>query len=475
MNTKKKIIFSIIFIAILILLIDYIQYPSGFIFASIYPKKPEILHATIEPIKVEPSDYMEISVKVKDKYGIKSVKADIAGIETIELKLAEGNETEGIYKGYWFVHSVEAGKTYDAKIIVENVKNQESYLVLQFHDDPTFPYRIPIIINNTGNSNTLTDYQVNITLNTASLISQGKMRSDCGDIRFNDNKAFDTALWSNNLSYWILEGCNSTETKIWVKVSSIPANSNNTIYVYYGIPSLTSLSNGNNTFIYFNLMFDGPIGGRTSHGGPHTCALLSDGTAKCWGRNNYGQLGDGTTDTKYAPSNVLNYNLDGRYDKSNGIYTVHRPPYFSENYFVRPYVSQEPSSTVGQELNIFIIYKGNAYGIGANATHAFSMINNEFVSAPISSGWNFITMTGEYIAGSMLQKLYVNGVLHSIQSVPGTIQTNSNPLTIFIPGVADEIKIYNRALSQDEIRAHYERRKYSSTAITYSIGNEQTR
>jgi alpha-tubulin suppressor-like RCC1 family protein len=39
-------------------------------------------------------------------------------------------------------------------------------------------------------------------------------------------------------------------------------------------------------------------------GNPYTCAIFKDGTARCWGDNNDGQLGDGTTSDKLGPTVV---------------------------------------------------------------------------------------------------------------------------------------------------------------------------
>lgn len=42
---------------------------------------------------------------------------------------------------------------------------------------------------------------------------------------------------------------------------------------------------------------------KISAGGSHTCAVVSN-SAKCWGANNYGQLGDGTSTSRLLPKNV---------------------------------------------------------------------------------------------------------------------------------------------------------------------------
>jgi parallel beta-helix repeat protein len=106
-------------------------------------------------------------------------------------------------------------------------------------------YRPLTIVNNVAQD--LTDYQIHFTLDTARLIAQGKMRSNCGDIRV------VLGDWQTFLPYWVEPNtCNTNNTRIWAKVPLIPAISAMTIYLLYGNPTATSESNASATFYYYD-------------------------------------------------------------------------------------------------------------------------------------------------------------------------------------------------------------------------------
>ncbi|NPA33393.1 MAG: DUF2341 domain-containing protein [Chlorobi bacterium] len=104
-------------------------------------------------------------------------------------------------------------------------------------------YRVPITLTN-PTTNTLSDVEVPLIINTSALIGAGKMQSTGADIRFVDNSC-------GLLSYYIESGLNTTTTKIWVRVPSIPANSSVTIYMYYGNPTAAPTSDPNATFHFW--------------------------------------------------------------------------------------------------------------------------------------------------------------------------------------------------------------------------------
>ena len=105
----------------------------------------------------------------------------------------------------------------------------------------SWPYRCSITVNNSSNSNTLENYQVQVVV-----IYDSDMQSDFDDLRFTENDG------TTELSYWF-ENYNSGENAtVWVKVPTIPASDNHTIYMYYGNASASSESNGDNTFEFFD-------------------------------------------------------------------------------------------------------------------------------------------------------------------------------------------------------------------------------
>jgi hypothetical protein len=100
--------------------------------------------------------------------------------------------------------------------------------------------RKEVHIDNTGNTNDLSNYQVRIDVGYDS-----DMKSDFSDLRFvNDS--------GQELSYWIRNYTASSDATVFVKIPSIAASSTETIYMYYGNNSASSTSNASATLEFFD-------------------------------------------------------------------------------------------------------------------------------------------------------------------------------------------------------------------------------
>ncbi|MCC6167460.1 MAG: DUF2341 domain-containing protein [Caldilineaceae bacterium] len=101
-----------------------------------------------------------------------------------------------------------------------------------YNDD--WLYRKSISFGNSGSAES--DRKVKVDVDTATLISAGKMQGDCGDVRF-------TTLNGQALDYYLDSSggaCSTDSTDFWVRIPTVYSGET-AIYVYYGD---TSAENG---------------------------------------------------------------------------------------------------------------------------------------------------------------------------------------------------------------------------------------
>ncbi|PWB55667.1 MAG: hypothetical protein C3F13_03045 [Anaerolineales bacterium] len=124
---------------------------------------------------------------------------------------------------------------------------------------PLWNYRRSIIItNNSGGE--LTDYQVLIRLDSSNF-DFNKAKIDGSDLRFTKSDG------TTELDYWIESWSKSGELAyIWVEVPTLEIG-NTTIYLYFSNTSAENLSNGSETFIFFDDDWCQFPGGGCSPGG----------------------------------------------------------------------------------------------------------------------------------------------------------------------------------------------------------------
>lgn len=117
--------------------------------------------------------------------------------------------------------------------------------------NPQYGYRQLITITNNEASTLPAGYSVEVTLDTASLVSAGKMLSDCSDLRI---AYLHGSSWVE-LDRDVINGGTSA-TQVWFKtqaaIGASPSADSN-YYVYYGNPSASNPpANKSNVYLWFD-------------------------------------------------------------------------------------------------------------------------------------------------------------------------------------------------------------------------------
>jgi prepilin-type N-terminal cleavage/methylation domain-containing protein len=112
--------------------------------------KPKFISTKVSPVKVWPGDTLTIKAQIKDKHGIKSIKADMGGIETIKLKLINGNQFDGLWEAKWQVYNTEE-KQYTTTLTALNNLEKSSKKQITWLDPPPTDWILPTSTSDPSN------------------------------------------------------------------------------------------------------------------------------------------------------------------------------------------------------------------------------------------------------------------------------------------------------------------------------------
>ncbi len=139
----------------------------------------------------------------------------------------------------------------------------------------------------------VTDYQLQLTLNTQTPIGAGEMNANGDDIRFGKDCAGTTLF-----NYWIESGINTATTVIWVKIDSLPASGTMQFYMFYGNAAAPAASAVMGTFY-----------------GPHSS---TDSVVPA----NNGGVANSQRGFRFAPNETILMTHIGKYEPNGTLRTV---------------------------------------------------------------------------------------------------------------------------------------------------------
>ncbi|RLI99997.1 MAG: hypothetical protein DRP08_06800 [Candidatus Aenigmatarchaeota archaeon] len=309
----------------------------------------------------------------------------------------------------------------------------------------------PLWLNYEGTEK-LTDFQVKCVL-TPTDIPFEKLRTDKQDLLFVDNN-------NEPIPYWI-EKADSTEIIVWLKFSEIIPGKE-VFWLYYGNGNFSGVSNVSAIFIR---MIDGLVG----------AWHLDEGS----GNVAYDSSGQGNDGTIYGATWI-----DGKFGKALSFDG-------SDDYVD---FGNDPTLTDVSDITIILwfsftdipTYDAQLIGVmdvWSNPSYYNIWIDNGsgyFIFRyktsgdvwEVSSGAAFNDGQYHHIAavraGSEI-KIFVDGVLkNSVSGVSGSVSTSESlklcgKYESYVKGYADEVFVFNKALSDEEISDLYNNYGYTTT------------
>src|SRR4030042_578208 len=300
-----------------------------------------------------------------------------------------------------------------------------------------------------------------VNLSTSSLISQNKMRSDCGDTRFTDNSG-------NEIQYTLeTSTCNTANTIYWIW-TNLTGNANNTIYAYYGNPTATTKTDYTvsdpTLILYYH--FDNS----TAYGENNT--RINDFSNK-WNDGNCSSCPTWNSTGRYGGAYEYHGNSTSEFFNTGADISWSTTSNYSIGFWMKPRIVTINHGILGKTSTEWRTRLTSA------GTFRFTLWNTTGTGGVIldttnipANSWThiFITYNGATGTGT----LYRNGAQITTTPMQGEARDYSDNVYIgaayniadsgtwYFNGTIDEVRIYNRTLSADEILAHY-----NSTAPNY--------
>ncbi|VVB78285.1 Concanavalin A-like lectin/glucanases superfamily protein [uncultured archaeon] len=118
------------------------------------------------------------------------------------------------------------------------------------------------------------------------------------------------------------------------------------------------------------------------------------------------------------------------------------------------------------------ISKRDSYELAFSNSSFSGKINRNRISYKLTNpDWNYVVITYDRNLASNQQKLYLNGVLVNQSTFNEVINATNSNLTFYLNGTLDDVMIYNRSLSSQEILGIYNATKVLHNNVSTTDGN----